>query len=448
MDLQTRILERSARVCIMGLGYVGLPLAVEFAEAGFTVVGVDLDRSKIKQLRDGRSYLEDVSAGRIAPLVAAGRLQATTDYGSLQPAPDAVFICVPTPYTTLKVPDLSFITAAAEMIAAHLTTGQLIVLESTTYPGTTEELVLPILERDSNLRHDRDFYLAFSPERIDPGHTHYDIGTVPKVVGGASAEASKLAALLFDVVAPGKVHVVSSARAAEMTKLLENTFRSVNIALVNELALLCERMGIDVWEVIAAASTKPFGFMPFYPGPGVGGHCIPVDPFYLSWRARGYDFYTRFVELSAEINDNMPFHTADLAARALDHHCKSTRGARVLVIGVAFKRNVDDARNSPAQRVIELLRARRADVQYHDPHVPTFAVAETPFAQDGRTVLHSIALDEAAIRAADAVVIITPHAAIDLALIVQHAAILVDATGATRGSGREDIWRLGAPYPR
>lgn len=448
MDLQSRILDRSAHIAILGLGYVGLPLAAEFAEAGYRVTGVDIDRHKVRQLQEGRSYIPDVPSARIAALVASGRLDATTDYETIEPVPDAVFICVPTPYTELKVPDVSFISAAAETIGGRLRPGQLVILESTTYPGTTEELVLPALVRRGGLVHDRDFFVAFSPERIDPGDTHYDIGTVPKVVGGASPRATDLAAALFEAIAPGKVHAVSSASVAEMTKLLENTFRSVNIALVNELALLCERMGLDIWEVIAAASTKPFGFMPFYPGPGVGGHCIPVDPFYLSWRARGYDFYTRFVELSAEINDNMPFHTVDLVARALDHHRRSTRDARVLVIGVAFKRNVDDARNSPAQRVIELLQARGAEVSYHDPHIPTFQVARSPFGKDGVARLESVPLSEATIAAADVVVILTPHASIDLALIAGRATILVDATGATRSSGRADIWRLGAPYPR
>jgi len=438
MDLQSRILDRSAYIAILGLGYVGLPLAAEFAEAGYRVTGVDIDRRKVRQLQEGRSYIPDVPSARIAALVASGRLDATTDYETIEPVPDAVFICVPTPYTELKVPDVSFISAAAETIGGRLRPGQLVILESTTYPGTTEELVLPALVRRSGLVHDRDFFVAFSPERIDPGDTHYDVGTVPKVVGGASPRATELAATLFEAIAPGKVHAVSSASVAEMTKLLENTFRSVNIALVNELALLCERMGLDIWEVIAAASTKPFGFMPFYPGPGVGGHCIPVDPFYLSWRARGYDFY----------NDHMPFHTVDLVARALDHHRRSTRDARVLVIGVAFKRNVDDARNSPAQRVIELLQARGAEVSYHDPHIPTFQVARSPFGKDGVARLESVPLSEATIAAADVVVILTPHASIDLALIAGRATILVDATGATRSSGRADIWRLGAPYPR
>jgi UDP-N-acetyl-D-glucosamine dehydrogenase len=447
MDLAARIQDRSAHICIIGLGYVGLPLAVEFAEAGYPVTGVDLDPGKVEALREGRSYLADVPSARIAAIRQAGRLQATTDYQALDPAPDAVFICVQTPYTALKVPDVSFITRAASTIAARLRPGQLVILESTTYPGTTEELVLPILQAASGLQHDRDFYLAFSPERIDPGRPQYDLGAVPKVVGGAGPSAAALAALLFEAIAPGRVHPVSSARAAEMAKLLENTFRSVNIALVNELALLAERMGLDIWEVIAAAATKPFGFMPFYPGAGVGGHCIPVDPFYLSWKAREYDFYTRFVELSAEINDHMPFHTAALVGRALDRHGRATRGARVLVLGVAFKRDVDDARNSPARRVIELLRAHGAEVAYHDPHVPALAVSCTPFGRDGETTLRSVDLDERALRGADAVVVVTAHRAIDFALVAREARVLVDTTDATRSAQRGDIWRLGAPPP-
>ena len=447
MDLETRIRERTAHVCIIGLGYVGLPLATEFAEAGYTVIGVDLDERKIAQLCEGQSYIGDVPGERIARLVGSGKLRATTQYALIDPVPDAVFICVPTPYTELKVPDVSYITTAAETIGDRLQRGQLVVLESTTYPGTTEELVLPILEQRSGLRHEEDFFVAFSPERIDPGDTHYDVGTVPKVVGGASPRAATLAGALFEAIAPNAVYIVSSAAAAEMAKLLENTFRSVNIALVNELALLSERMGIDIWEVIAAASTKPFGFMPFYPGPGVGGHCIPIDPFYLSWKARGYDFYTRFVELSAEINDNMPFHTVELVDRALDASGHTTRGANVLVLGVAFKRNVDDARNSPAQRVIELLRDRGASVSYHDPFIPSFSVARKVFNMADKITLQSIPLTEDTVRAADVAVVVTPHAAIDLELVARCAPVLVDTTNATRSTGRTNIWRIGAPYP-
>jgi UDP-N-acetyl-D-glucosamine dehydrogenase len=446
-ELERRIRDRTAHICVIGLGYVGLPLAVEFAEAGYHVVGVDVDVAKVDAIRDGRSYIPDVAGKRVDALVRVTRLSATTDYESIDPSPDAVFICVPTPYTTLKVPDLSFITQAAETIAAGLRPGQLVVLESTTYPGTTEELVLPILQGAGDMRHERDFFLAFSPERIDPGQAHYDIGTVTKVVGGAGPGGRRMASLLFEAVAPGKVHGVSSARTAEMAKLLENTFRSVNIALVNELAMLAERMNLDIWEVIDAASTKPFGFMPFYPGPGVGGHCIPVDPFYLSWKAREFDFYTRFVELAAEINDNMPFHTVELVERALDSRGLATRGARILVLGVAFKRNVDDARNSPARRVVELLRTRGAQVSYHDPHVPCFRVAGTVFGKGDSTDLRSVDLDDHILEWADAVVILVAHSAIDFPRVALAARLLIDATGITRSLKRPDAWRLGAPAP-
>src|SRR2546423_823409 len=315
--LEERIIARDATIAVLGLGYVGLPLAVEFAESGFTVSGVDLDVQKVATLNAGGSYVADVPAERVAPLVRRGRLRAVTDYtqacrhGDGTRGPDVIFICVPTPYTGAKVPDLSYIEAAARSIAAHLVPEQLVVLESTTYPGTTEELVQPLLER-SGLSAARDFYLAFSPERINPGDRHFGVHNTPKVVGGTRPAATRLAKALFEAASPSGVFAVSSPRAAEMTKLLENTFRAVNIALVNELALLAERMGVDIWEVIDAAATKPFGYMRFTPGPGVGGHCIPVDPFYLSWKAREYDFYTRFIEHAAAINESMPFHLYNL----------------------------------------------------------------------------------------------------------------------------------------
>src|ERR671930_1257421 len=384
--LEERIIARDATIAVLGLGYVGLPLAVEFAESGFTVSGVDLDAQKVATLNAGGSYVADVPAERVAPLVRRGRLRAVTDYaqacrpGGNGRRPDVIFICVPTPYTGAKVPDLSYIEAAARSIAAHLVPEQLVVLESTTYPGTTEELVQPLLER-SGLSADRDFYLAFSPERINPGDRHFGVHNTPKVVGGTRPAATHLAKALFEAAFPSGVFAVSSPRAAEMTKLLENTFRPVNIALVNELALLAERMGVDIWEVIDAAAKKPFGYMRFTPGQGVGGHCIPVDPFYLSWKAREYDFYTRFIEHAAAINDGMPFHLYDLTARALNRAGKTMRDARVLVLGVAFKPDVGDYRNSPARRFIELLREQGARVRYHDPHVPHFPMACQVFAQ-------------------------------------------------------------------
>ncbi len=367
VDLDTRISSRTARVAIIGLGYVGLPLAVAFAKAGFPVIGIDVDENKVAALNASKSYIGDVSDEDLRPHVASGRLRATTDYDALREA-DAIFICVPTPYDAQRAPDLSYVRAAAESIRSRLRSGQLVVLQSTTYPGTTEEVVQPILEA-SGLRAGRDFYLAFSPERIDPGNKQWSAYNTPKVVGGVDPESTRLACdLLSQMGAP--VHPVSSPRAAEMTKLLENIFRAVNIALVNELALLAERMGIDFWEVIEAAKTKPFGFMPFYPGAGVGGHCIPVDPYYLSWKAREYDFYTKFIELAAEVNQAMPHHAVDLVAEALSQDGRPLKGARVLVLGVAFKPDVDDPRNSPAERVIELLLARGAEAATTTPTSP------------------------------------------------------------------------------
>jgi len=447
--LEQRIERREATIAVIGLGYVGLPLAVEFAEGGFGVVGVDLDRSKVDTINGGGSYVGDVPAARVAPLVQGGTLRAVTDYGDLDAAPDVVFICVPTPYTSARVPDLSYIEAAARAIAARLRPEQLIVLESTTYPGTTEELVLPLLEQ-SGLSAATDFYLAFSPERINPGDTHYGVHNTPKVVGGTRPEAGRLAKAMFEAASDSGVFTVSSPRAAEMAKLLENTFRSVNIALVNELALLAERMDVDIWEVIDAASTKPFGFMRFTPGPGVGGHCIPVDPFYLSWKAREYDFYTRFIENAAAINDGMPFHLYDLTVDALNSRGTAVSNARVLVLGVAFKPNVDDYRNSPARRYIELLRDRGAEVRYHDPHVPVFPVASHVFAQeaDGEA-LRSVPLTEQELRDCDAAIIVIGHSGIDYGWVARHAPLVVDAINATKGcdAGETIIYRLGAPRP-
>lgn len=446
MNLQTKIDEGTARVCVIGLGYVGLPLAVGFARVGFPVVGLDVDERKIKALRQGISYIQDVKSEEVAALVSNGKLIATDDYEVLRQV-DAVFICVPTPFDTMKAPDLSFIIKAAEGILPRLQVGQLIILQSTTYPGTTEEVVLPILER-SGLKAGQDFHLAFSPERINPGDKAYGVHNTPKVVGGLTPRCTELARGLLSHLF-SQVYVVSSPRAAEMTKLLENIFRSVNIALVNELALLSERMGIDFWEVIAAASTKPFGFMPFYPGPGVGGHCIPVDPYYLSWKAREYDFYTKFIELAAEVNQDMPYHVVEKVAAALSDRGKALRGARVLVLGVAFKRDIDDARNSPAERIIELLLDRGAEVQYNDPYVPRFRVGRDVFWREER-VLVSIPLTEELLRASDIVLIIAGHTVYDYGWIVAQAPLVVDTVNATRAiANRNDkVVRIGAPMPR
>jgi len=452
--LQDKITNRTARVAVIGLGYVGLPLATAFAKAGFRTTGVELNQRKVDSIAAGRSYIPDVPDEDLAVHVQSGRLSATPDYDVLRDV-DAIFICVPTPYDAQRAPDLSYIRSASDGIQPRLKPGQLIVLQSTTYPGTTEEIVLPILEQ-SGLKAGTDFYLAFSPERIDPGNKQWSAYNTPKVVGGLTPECTQLAAdLLRQMGAP--VYPVSSPRAAELTKLLENTFRAVNIALVNELALLTERMGIDFWEVVEAARTKPFGFMPFFPGPGVGGHCIPVDPYYLSWKAREYDYYTEFIELAGEVNQAMPYHVVDLVCQALSMRGKPLNGARVLVLGVAFKPDIDDARNSPAERVIELLLARGTDVRYHDPYVPRFHVGADVFHRD-EVWLESVPLNGQEIAAADCVVVVTGHHSLDYESVVRQAELVVDTCNVTaallsrqHSSGAElrgKIVRLGAPLPR
>lgn len=452
--LQDKIADRTAHIAIIGLGYVGLPLATAFARAGFHTTGVEVDQRKVDMIAAGRSYIPDVSDDDLIPHLRSGRLTATLDYDVLRQV-DAAFICVPTPYDAQRAPDLSYIQAASEGIRPRLKPGQLVVLQSTTYPGTTEEIVQPILER-SGLRAGADFYLAFSPERIDPGNKQWSAYNTPKVVGGITPECTQLAADLLRQMG-ALVYAVSSPRAAELTKLLENTFRAVNIALVNELALLAERMGIDFWEVIEAAKTKPFGFMPFYPGSGVGGHCIPVDPYYLSWKAREYDYYAEFIELAGEVNQAMPYHVVELVGQALSLHRKPLLDAHVLVLGVAFKPDIDDPRNSPAERVIELLLSRGAHVRYHDPYVPCFQVGDDVFHREA-LALESVPLTEEEIRAADCVVIVTGHRGLDYGPVVRYAGLVVDtcnATGAVSGRGgpsvldlQRKIVRLGAPLSR
>lgn len=442
-SLEARIRDRTAQVGVVGLGYVGLPLAAALGQVGFNVTGIDVDGRKVSAVLAGRSPIQDVGDADVAALVAAGRLTASPTY-DVVPECDVIFVCVPTPFDVNKTPDLRAVHAAADGIAAHLRPGQLVVLQSTTYPGTTEEVIRPRLEA-SGLLAGVDFYLAFSPERIDPGVTDHTVKNTPKVVGGVTADCTTLAASLLGTLGTS-VHAVSSPRVAEMTKLLENIFRTVNIALVNELALLCERMGIDAWEVIEAAATKPFGFMPFRPGAGVGGHCIPIDPHYLSWKAREFDFSTRFIELAADINQGMPVHVAGLVGRWLDAHGLTVRGARVLVLGVAFKPDVDDPRHSPAERVIELLLERGADVGYHDPHVPVFHVGANVFHRD-RERLVSIPLTDDALTAADIVVIITAHRAVDYARVTRLARLVVDSANATGPRAGPTVARLGAPVP-
>ncbi|MGD8464299.1 MAG: nucleotide sugar dehydrogenase [Anaerolineae bacterium] len=441
-SLATKIADKSAHLAVIGLGYVGLPLAVGFAKAGFRVIGLDVDQRKLASLSDGRSYIQDVDSSDVAAVVRADRLLASSDYDLLRDA-DSIFICVPTPFDAMKAPDLVYIEQAARGIASRLRPGQLVVLQSTTYPGTTEEFVLPILE-ESGLEAGEDFFLAFSPERINPGDQQYTVENTPKVVGGITPLSTELARALLSQLF-SHVHVVSSPRAAEMSKLLENIFRSVNIALVNELALLSERMGIDIWEVIEAAKTKPFGYMPFYPGPGVGGHCIPVDPYYLSWKAREYDFYTKFIELAAEVNLAMPYHVVDLVGQALSHQGKALAGAQVLILGVAFKRDVDDARNSPAERIIELLLGRGVHVRYSDPYVPRYRVGQDVFYGDERW-LESVDLTDDELAAADCVVIVAGHRAMDYGQVVRQARVVVDTVNATQGlAGPARVLRVGAP---
>jgi UDP-N-acetyl-D-glucosamine dehydrogenase len=439
-----KIETRQATVAVIGLGYVGLPLAVALAESGLTTIGLDIDCEKVDRLRRGLSYIPDVAAAAVAAQVGEGRLVPATDETVLDRV-DATVICVPTPFTKAKSPDLTAVIAASEAVARHLHRGQLIVLQSTTYPGTTEEVVRPILDR-TGLQVGQDYFLAFSPERIDPGNTRFGVTNTPKVVGGCTPACTEACAVLLGaLIAPDQIHRVSGPRTAEMCKLLENTFRSVNIALVNELLKLCDRMGIDFWEVIDAASTKPFGFMPFYPGPGVGGHCIPVDPYYLAWKAREYDFHTKFIELAAETNASMPFYTVQKVTEALNGLGKPLKGAKVLVLGVAFKRDIDDPRNSPALEVLKVLSAQGAEVTYHDPYIPKVVLSEDRFLAGASTAtLESVPLTAARLTAQDCVLVTVAHRGFDFPWIVRHSRLVVDAQNATKlvREGREKIVKL------
>ena len=409
---------------MIGAGYVGLPLAARFAEVGRSVVCVDPDERKVEQLNAGVSYIADVPSEELARHVAAGLLSASTDPAVVAEV-DAILICVPTPLTKNREPDLSMVLAATHGVAPFLHEGHLVVLESTTYPGTTRDELLPILEQASGLSVGEGFFLAMSPERIDPGRTDYTVKTTPKVVGGITEACTRRAADLYSVCVDRLVEV-SSPEAAELTKLLENIFRSVNIALMNEMAMLGDRMGLDIWEVAEAAATKPFGFMSFKPGPGLGGHCLPLDPFYLAWKAREYDFYTEFIELAGKVNENMPHFCRDKIARALNKHRKSLSGSRLLLLGVSYKANIDDMRESPALKLVELLREHGADINYHDPYVPRL----------DEYALDSIELTDEVLAAADAVVIVTAHSAIDYERIVALAPCVVDLRNATGELGR------------
>ncbi|MFC1667044.1 nucleotide sugar dehydrogenase [Candidatus Omnitrophota bacterium] len=431
-EFKTKITDKTAHIGIIGLGYVGLPLAVEFGKAGFNVTGFDNDDKKISCLKKGESYILDIPSEDIKDILSSKRLNATTDKSFLNKM-DVIIICVPTPLRKTKEPDISFILSAAEDTKANLRKRQLIVLESTTYPGTTEEVVLPKLG-GNGLKVGKDIFVAFSPERVDPGNSKYKTKDIPKVVGGVSEVCTELATLLYSQIIK-EVIPVSSPRSAEMVKLLENTFRAVNIGLINELALMCNKMGLDIWEIIDAAKTKPFGFMPFFPGPGLGGHCLPCDPIYLSWKARSHGFETRFIELAAEINSSMPHYVIDKIADALNTQKKALKGSRILIIGVTYKKNINDLRESPALTVINSLVDKEAKVQYHDPLVPKFEI-------DGLN-LNSVDLTKENISSSDAVAILTDHTCLDYRLIVDNAKLIIDTRNALKEfKDKERIIRL------
>jgi UDP-N-acetyl-D-glucosamine dehydrogenase len=420
--------DKRPQVGIVGMGYVGLPLAAAFAEAGVSVVGLDAIQSKVDALNRGESYIEDVPTARLRPLVERGLITASTSWDTMRWV-ESVIICLPTPLDEHREPDLSAVLGAAESLSSRLRTGQLVVLESTTYPGTTRDELAPILER-SGLSAGKDFHVAFSPERVDPGRVDWTTRSTPKVVGGLTAECTRRATELYSAFAESVVQV-GSPEVAEMTKLLENIFRSVNIALVNEMAMLCDKMNIDIWEVIDAAATKPFGFMPFRPGPGLGGHCIPIDPFYLTWKAREFEFHTEFIELAGKINSHMPDFCVGKLSRALNSRRKPLNGSRVLVIGVAYKPDVNDMRESPALKVIELLMNEGAEVSYHDPHVPTLV----------KKGLRSVDLTPQTLGAADAVAVVTNHSVIDWEMVARESQLVVDFRNVVPAVDGK-VWRL------
>lgn len=447
----------TAHAGVIGLGYVGLSLMVAIADAGFRVTGIDINPQKIEQLKRGISDVLDVPDAVLGSLITTGRIQLTTDYNVLSEL-DTVNICVPTPLNKNRTPDMQFIIAAVDQIAQHLHREQLIILESTTYPGTTEEIVLPMLQSNLNekmvdtdcipnspslstdsaepLQVGRDFYLAFSPERIEPGNSTYFMANTPKIVGGVTPKCTQVAKMFYGQFI-NKPHTVSSPGIAEMAKLLENTFRSVNIGLINEIALICDRMDLDVWEIIDAAATKPFGFMPFYPGPGLGGHCIPIDPHYLSWQARNYNYHARFIEIASEINSSMPKYVLDKVTHALNLYRKPLNGSKILILGVAYKKDIGDTRESPAFEVIRLMLDKDAQILYHDPHVSQIVL------EKGKTY-YSQTLTPAVVKSVDCVVILTDHSTMDYDLIVRHAPVVVDTRNATRAiqNGSDKIIKI------
>ncbi|HKS27602.1 MAG TPA: nucleotide sugar dehydrogenase [Pyrinomonadaceae bacterium] len=436
------IRDKRARIGVIGLGYVGLPLAVEFAQQGYTTTGFEVDSSKADSINQGRSYIGDVSSSAIKEMTGAGRLDATTDFSHLNKC-DAIIICVPTPLRKTKEPDITYILAAAEEIKKNLRRGQLVILESTTYPGTTDEVLLPMFE-ETGLKLDEDFLLAFSPERVDPGNPQFQTHNIPKVVGGCTDDSTEAAAYLYSQIV-SHVHSVTSARVAEAAKLLENTFRAVNIGMANEMARLCYALGIDTWEVIRAAATKPFGFMPFYPGPGIGGHCIPLDPHYLSWKARQHGFDSRFIGLAEEVNSRMPDHVITLVSDGLNDDHKALNGARVMLLGVAYKKDVNDVRESPALSIIDRLRAKGAEVSYHDPFVSEVRFDDAHTEGSGAP-LQSVELKDEELTRADCVIIVTDHSSIDYERVTSQCKLIVDTRNALssdlRRKSRARIIRL------
>src|SRR5215475_7821286 len=435
-DLLHKIQSHEATIGVIGLGYVGLPLVLRFGEEHFNVIGFDVDPAKVSQLNAGQSYIQHIEAGRIRHLRSEKRFEATSDFKRLS-EPDCIIICVPTPLTPKKDPDLQYIKNTAQAISKTLRAGQLISLESTTYPGTTDEILLDLFKK-SGLEAGRDYFLVFSPEREDPGNARFSTRTIPKVVGGTTSSCLELGVSLYQQIID-KVIPVSSTRAAELVKLLENIYRAVNIALVNELKLLTDRMDIDIWEVIEAAATKPFGYTPFDPGPGLGGHCIPIDPFYLSWKAREYDFSTRFIQLAGEVNTAIPYYVVERIGAALNDHGKAIRGSKILVLGVAYKKDVDDVRESPALEIMELLQHKGAVLSYSDPYIPQLhKMRAYDFSH-----MRSVELTEQSLAHPDLVLIATDHSSFDYQRVVDHARIVVDTRNAARGvvRGREKIHR-------
>jgi UDP-N-acetyl-D-glucosamine dehydrogenase len=417
--LLNKIKDKTAILGVVGLGYIGLPLAVEAAKAGFKTIGFDTQEKRVRWVNEGHNYIRDILDMDLKKVIHEGSLYATSDFSLIKDV-DVICICVPTPLDIYQQPDLSYVKSSTEIIAKYLHIGILVVLESTTYPGTTEELIKPILEEKSGLKCGKDFFLAFSPERIDPGNKKYKIRNTPRVVGGVSSDCTEVVASFYRQVLQSEVYIVSSPKAAEMEKIYENTFRNINIALANEMAILCHRMDIDIWEVIEAAKTKPYGFMPFYPGPGIGGHCIPLDPFYLTWKAREYNFHTRLIELAGEINKNMPEYIVERTAKILSiKFKKSLNGAKVLLLGVAYKKDIDDLRESPALEIIKKLEEENAVVSYYDPYIPNFA-------NNGRKYKSLRELNEEEIKERDIVIIITDHSTINYEEVVKNAKIVFD----------------------